>query len=290
MRPDRSAARYSSLLYLLAPLPALAVGVLVMRASGVGVGAWAQNIAAWVIGMIACFAVARTRLPGRRPTGLHVVGGVALGCLAATLLNPGMQDVHRWVTLGPIRLHAAAILLPLLLAAVARLDRARNPVPALLLAIGAALVLVAQPDAAQATAFAAAAIVVLLPRGAGEASRFIGVIALLALAGLSWLRRDPLVEVPHVEGIVGLAAELGTAWGIAAVASLLLLPAPFFAARRGADDRLALALGVYVSVTILVTAVGAFPVPVLGYGASPIIGYFVAMGFALRSGAPVLQP
>jgi len=31
-------------------------------------------------------------------------------------------------------------------------------------------------------------------------------------------------------------------------------------------------------------------VPVLGYGASPIIGWFVAMGFALRSGASVLAP
>lgn len=90
-------------------------------------------------------------------------------------------------------------------------------------------------------------------------------------------------------GIVGLAADFGIVWGIAAVASLLLLPAPFFAVRQGDDARLALALSVYVAVTILVTALGAFPVPVLGYGASPIIGYFLAVGLALRSRSPVLE-
>jgi hypothetical protein len=108
-------------------------------------------------------------------------------------------------------------------------------------------------------------------------------VPLLALGGLAWLRADPLAPVPHVEGIVGLAAELGTGWGVAAVASLLLLPVPFDAARRPCDGRLGLAIGTYVAVTILAAALGHFPVPLLGQGASPIIGYLAAIGLVRRS-------
>ena len=97
-------------------------------------------------------------------------------------------------------------------------------------------------------------------------------------------RTDPPAPVPHVEGIVGLAMELGTGWGAAAGASLLLLPLPFFAARAQGDGRAGLAIGTYVAVTILAPALGNFPVPVLGHGASPIIGYFVALGLLRRIG------
>jgi hypothetical protein len=72
--------------------------------------------------------------------------------------------------------------------------------------------------------------------------------------------------------------EQGTGWGVAAVASLLLLPLPFLKPRGTGDGRLGLALGVYVLVTILALVAGRFPVPVLGQGASPIIGYLVAIG------------
>ncbi|HEX7239993.1 MAG TPA: hypothetical protein VF263_06980, partial [Longimicrobiaceae bacterium] len=161
------------------------------------------------------------------------------------------------------------------------LERAGKRGASAVLATIVALVLFAQPDAAQATAFAAAAAVLLLPR-TGEARLAIRLVPLLALAGASWLRSDPLLEVPHVEGIVGLAAELGTGWGAAALASLLLLPVPFFTARRDADDRLPLALGAYLSVTLLAAAVGSFPVPVLGYGASPVLGYLAAVGLLQR--------
>ncbi len=281
MRPDRPAAGSSSLLALLAPLPALAVGVLVMRASGVPAMLWGQNVAAWVVGALLCAGLWRVR-PSHGPGVLYAAGVLAACGLAATLLDPGMQGVHRWVQLGPVRLHAGAILLPLLLAAVAGLERAGKRGASAVLATVVALVLFAQPDAAQTTAFAAAASVLLLPRTAGEARLSIRLVPLLALAGASWLRSDPLLEVPHVEGIVGLAAELGTGWGAAALASLLLLPVPFLAARREAGDRLALALGAYLSVTLLAAAVGSFPVPVLGYGASPILGYLAAVGLLQR--------
>jgi hypothetical protein len=203
---------------------------------------------------------------------------LALGCLAATWLDPGVQDVHRWLRLGPVSLHAGALVLPVVLATLAGLERAGRTHLSTLLSIATALLLVLQPDAAQATAFAAGAVVLLLPRNRADGYAWIRLVPLLLLAGLSWLRKDPLAPVPHVEGIVGLAMEQGIGWGAAAVASLLLLPVPFFAARGAGDGRMGLAMGTYVLVTILAPALGHFPVPVLGQGASPIIGYLMAIG------------
>jgi cell division protein FtsW (lipid II flippase) len=268
---------------LLFPLPALAVGILVMRASGVPATAWGQNLVACVIGIVLCLILARPRSSGRGEAGLLAAAVLALGCLAATWLDPGVQDVHRWLRLGPVRLHVGALVLPVVLATLAGLERAGRRNVATLLAIATTLLLVLQPDAAQATAFAAGAVVLLLPRTRAEGHAWLRLVPLLALAGLSWLRRDPLAPVPHVEGIVGLAMEQGTGWGAAAVASMLLLPVPFFVARGQGDGRLGLALGTYVAVTILAPALGYFPVPVLGQGASPIIGYFVAIGLLRRS-------
>ena len=277
---------------LLFPLPALAVGVLVMRASGVSAAAWGQNLAACVVGILLCLILARPRSSRRGEAGLHAAAVLALGCLAATFLDPGVEGVHRWLRLGPVRLHAAALVLPVVLAALAGLERVGRRHASTLLAIATALLLVLQPDAAQATAFAAGAVVLLLPRSRADGYAWIRLVPLLVLAGLSWLRSDPLAPVPHVEGIVALALEQGTGWGAAAVASLLLLPVPFFAARTAGDGRLGLALGTYVAVTILALALGYFPIPVLGQGASPIIGYLVAIGLlrgfqgsAARAGA-----
>lgn len=276
-RPDEPAGRRPLILDLLFPLPALVVGILVMRASGVSATAWGQNLAACVIGIVLCFTLAR---PRSSDAGLVAVGVLALGFLAATWLEPGVQGVQRWIGLGPVRLHAGALVLPLVLATLAGLERAGRGRASTLLAVATALVLVLQPDAAQATAFVAGAVVLLLPRRPAEGRAWIRLVPLLALGALSWLRKDPLAPVPHVEGIVGLAAELGTGWGVAAVASLLLLPVPFLAARGRGDDRVGLALGTYVAVTILAAALAPFPVPVLGQGASPIIGYLAAIGLS----------
>lgn len=285
-RPDPRAGHRSLILDQLFLLPALAVGVLVMRASGVPAAAWGQNLAACVIGIVLCFTLALVRPSRRGDTGFPVGGVVALGFLAATWLGPGMQGVHRWVMLGPVRLHAGALVLPFVLAALAGLERAGRRRASTLLSIATALVLALQPDAAQATAFVAACTVLLLPRRPADGRAWIRLVPLLAIGGLSWLRPDPLAPVPHVEGIVGLAAQLGTGWAVAAVAALGLLPVPFLAARRTGDGGLGPAIGIYVAVTILAAAVGRFPVPVLGQGASPIIGYFAAIGLVRRSRAP----
>jgi hypothetical protein len=276
-------SRAAQLPYLLASAPALAMGVLVMRAFDEPAAVWGQNLAAWTVGALLCLGFGRSRTSSPRSRWPELVAVLTCGALAATLLLPGMDGVHRWVPLGPLRLHAAAVLLPLLIIALERLSRARGWWTSALLAVGVAFLLFLQPDAAQATAFALAAVVVLLPGAGRSAARLASMLALPVLAGLTWLRRDPLAPVPHVEEIVGLAARLGTGWAVAAVVSLLLLPVPFFLAGRGAGRRVGLALGAYVAITVVAAFVGTFPVPVMGYGVSPILGYLAGLGILLHT-------
>lgn len=278
-----------SLLYLLAPVPSLASGLFVMQASDVPATIWGQNVAAWTAGTLLCFGIRRIQISALRWTWNELIAVLTLAAMVATLLASGMQGVHRWIELGPVRLHAAAIVLPLLVVTLEGLWRTRGWWISACLAGGVTVILFLQPDAAQATAIAVASAVLLLPGAGPGALRRVWILSLLVLAGMTWLRRDPLGRVPYVEDIVDMAARLGAGWAVAAVVSLLLLPAPFVLAGRGASRRVGLALGTYVTITLLAPLVGNFPVPVLGYGVSPILGYMMGMGIFLRPAAPLQE-
>lgn len=275
--------RPARLPYLVAPVPALVVGVLTMRMSDVPAALWGQNLAAWAVGMLLCLGLWRTRSSPGQWRWFDFAAVLTLAALAATLLAPGVEGIHRWVPLGPVRLHAAAVLLPPLLVAMQGLSQSRGWWISTGVAVGVALVLLLQPDAAQATAFAAGCLVLLLPPAGRDPLRLAGMLLLPVLAGLAWLRKDPLAPVPHVEGIVGLAAGLGAGWAVAAAVSLLVLPLPFFHAGLGAGKHAGLALGTYVAITLVAAFLGNFPVPVMGYGVSPIIGYLAGLGFLMRA-------
>lgn len=275
--------RPARLPYLLAPVPALVVGVLTMRMSDVSAALWGQNLAAWAVGTLLCLGLWRRRSSPGRGRWFDFAAVLTLAALAATLLAPGVEGVHRWLPLGPVRLHAAAVLLPLLLVAMHGLSQARGWWISAGVAVGVTILLLLQPDAAQATAFAAGCLVLLLPAAGRDPLRLVCLLSLPLLAGLTWVRRDPLAPVPYVEGIVDLAAGLGAGWVVAAVVALLVLPLPFFHAGRGTGNRAALAVGMYVAITVLAAFLGNFPVPVMGYGVSPILGYLAGLGVLMRA-------
>jgi hypothetical protein len=143
--------------------------------------------------------------------------------------------------------------------------------------------LLLQPDAAQASAFAGALVILLFFYRQTPWVMWSAALAALVCAAWSWMRPDPLLSVRHVEGIVGLAAESGMLWLLASLASLALLPCPFLLG-RGRDGRAspkALALGLYFALNVIAPCFGPFPVPLLGFGLSPIVGYFVALTWLL---------
>jgi cell division protein FtsW (lipid II flippase) len=199
--------------------------------------------------------------------------------VAATLIAPGIDGVHRWLPLGPLRVNVSAALTPWLICALADGEGARWRVTVCAL-FGVGAVHLAQPDAAQATALACGAMPLLLGaagrhRRAAVAARSLTVFLLL-VAIAAWLRPDPLPALPHVERVLALAVGRGPVWTTVAVLSVAALFAPVLAAWRGGGrGRLVGAIAaLYLAGQLGATFVGNYPVPVLGAGAGPVLGWW----------------
>ena len=273
---------------LLAPLPALVVGVLLMRSSGVSAAIWGQQLAAGLALIILCIVLrGAARAASRSRWGWAIAGCMSLALLIATLLQPGVEGVHRWVGLGPVQIHAAFVALPVLIiiiAAMLRRDSVRGGTWILpcVVAVAAGL-LVLQPDASQAIAFAVAVACVLVGRRPARKSVWIALGVVVVCAVWSLARPDPLDAVPHVEGILGLAASAGPGWLIAAIVALVLLPVPFVGllSRRRDRARAGVALAAYFTTVCVASLLAPYPVPLLGFGLSPILGYFAALCWSM---------
>jgi len=277
--PWRALAIYGALSFV-----AVAVGCAVAQASGVPAGVWARNLGSWAVGGVAAAAIAR--FAGTRAS-LAVILAAPVG-LAASLFNAGQLGVHRWLDLGPLHMNAAQVLLPAAIAAcgAASVRRFWPWVAAASLAL-----LVAQPDASQATAFGGALFALI---GASNLSRG-GRVAALTAVGLamaaSWLRPDPLAPVPEVEEIMRLAAEVSplaaaAAWAalIGAVGSPALMKTP-------GDQGASRALCAYAVLSALMPLIGPFPVPLVGMAMSPILGLWLGVGvLAARMGRATTAP
>lgn len=196
-------------------------------------------------------------------------------------MSEGVQGVYRWVPVAGLRLHASAIVAPLIILCIAAAAPYRIS-SAVAIGVTAATILALQPDAAQAISLAAACAVVLASaRSMQTRTRLLSIALLCAVSVVSAIRPDSLPPVAHVEEIFGIVTSKGPGSAAMATVALLLLPAPFFAAWHLHRRPVTLALGVYVTMTLLAPAWGTFPVPVMGYGASPILGYFIAQVIGL---------
>lgn len=248
-----------------------------MHGAGLPVDIWGVNVAALVVGSaLTALLMTRPAWTGSARVILETAALVAaVVLLTATLAMPGSEGVRRWLPLGPLQLHMAAALLPPL---VVILLEARW-VTAVCAATLVLSVLAMQPDAAQAGAFCAAWIGIAVSRQETWAKTVIA--ASLVLATVAIVRPDPLEPVAHVEGIVGLAATRHITVGAVAVLSLVLIP---LALARGLPKALGAGLACYVIGLLLAAWLGHHPVPMLGYGVSPILGYYGALSVAALLG------
>jgi cell division protein FtsW (lipid II flippase) len=276
---NRSRLRYPERLlavFAVASFVAVAAGCLVVAVDGAPAGAWPLNLAAWGAGAVMALAVSRFASP---PFARAVTFAAPVGLLAS-LANPGQAGVHRWIDIGPVQANVAALLLPAFVVALAALVRDGSWI--WLSCAACAVLLVLQPDASQATAFAAAVLIVVVRPPVARAIRVSIVVLVSSGAAIAWLRPDPLAPVAEVEGIVGLAYALWPPIAIVAVVALGgAALAPMVAAtrpKRSAARTAALALSVYFVFSALTPLFGAFPVPLVGIGVSPVVGFWMGAG------------
>ena len=259
-------------LYGLMSLAAVGLGAWICALSGVPSGSWLRNLAVWPVGLL--LAAGLAVFAGERISALLLIGGI--GLLGATLAGVPQEGVRRWLDLGPLYINLAFVALPLLVVALAwTAGRWWSWVAA----FAGQAVLVAQPDASQATAFGAALIVLAVSAPASRPLR-IGLILLAGgLSAISWLRPDPLEAVAEVEEIVALANAVSPFLaGLAVVLITAVALTPAVTTRKAPVRDAGLALSGYMLVAAATTVFGAFPMPLLGVGMSPILGFWLGVG------------
>jgi cell division protein FtsW (lipid II flippase) len=226
--------------------------------------------------LAACLLIAVGRHQNLASISPVIVVAIALALLAATFAGPDVEGVHRWIAIGPVRLHAGLLVLPSLAIILHRIDDRM----AFIAAAGAATLIAFQPDRASAFALCAGALTsAAAKRSLWSASAFM--VALGAL-GITMALPDPLDPVPFVENVIADAGKVHPLLSVAMVASVAVAAtAPLLGSGRRTSA--GLAWSACLIAFSLAALAGHYPTPLLGYGISSIAGLGLALALSAKT-------
>ncbi len=254
--------------------PSVIIGAIIMRFNNIPSLIFGQNIICLIAGwLISCFFIFSK--PKISKNLLIIIFVLLL--YVFTFVDSGIGGVHRWVSLGPIKLYLSSIFVPVLLIELWELLLKNSELLTVFITGVITIILILQPDSSQLTAFAIPMIIILINKLNNKVINYI-IISLLSIGIItSWVFPDSLSAVSYVEEIISLAFNVGLVWFIMGVVSLVVLPLPFILFPKKGAELLSRCVGLYFVIVIISTLFGNFPVPLMGYGISPIIGYFIAI-------------
>lgn len=255
---------------MLAVIPASLLGIFAMIYNGVLPAIWIQN----VVFMVLCGATAYN-LTGRK-INHYIIAILSLFLLILTFFMHGLDGVHRWVSLAGININTAMVVVPVLLAVVYYMLTREKTGYAVWVIIICAGILFMQPDASQLTGFAIPVIMFLFIRKINVYVKYLLSGLLIGLIILSWIFLDSLEPVTYVEGILNLLYDISPLWMILGLTALILIPLSFLLIYPKEQRVLSAGIALYYGIIILSTVFGNFPVPIMGYGVSSIVGYWNA--------------
>ena len=140
-----------------------------------------------------------------------------------------------------------------------------------------AVLLFLQPDASQLLAFSFPIIVLLLKSKISKVITVAFSVVLFLLTLISWVKLDSLEPVNYTEGILALLYDVSVILYIIGIATLLWTPICFLALCQKRSRIICAGIAMYYWMMILATFMGNFPVPFMGYGLSPILGFYVLL-------------
>lgn len=258
-------------------IPSIAIGALAMYHNHIPIAIWGQNIACLVLMIIVSLVMANHKLNLSKSRYRKIVLPALLGLLILAFASQGMEGVHRWVSIGPLKFNIAMIVLPIILIELWNKLQTNDLGFVFSVALVIVLVLFFQPDASQLTGFAIPMMIMLSRKTNNKLIRFLVISTFSLFAFFSWVRLDNLPPVSYVERILNMVANMGFAWLILGVFSLSILPLPFFLFPPKNAESISRYIGFYYVIIILSTIFGNFPVPLMGYGMSPIIGFYISL-------------
>lgn len=231
------------------------------------------NLGAFLIG----FALIRFgRLP-RSLTGRRLLAAALLGIFALPLATgPDLDGVSRWLELGPVRLNAGLLTVPLLAVLCVRDAECGWPVLTVALLVG-----LLQPDASAVLATALS----LLAWSWVHSNWRPLIVGLVGLGATGWAHAHGILPpVDFVESLVPMLwHDLDRPFQAGAVAVLLAIPLLYFAAEKDLLRQDATMLVATYTGFLAMSFAGAYPVPLAGYGAASIIGFMAAIAATPRN-------
>lgn len=254
----------------LAILPAVTLGILGMILTGISPVLWGQQAAAFLL-CVLCVGPMRRAAP---KVSLSILAPATMMVLASSLLGADVGGAKRWIDLGIFNVNAAFLILPMLLVLLSSMHGAA------LWGLCIAGILCIQPDVSQLSAFTAASLPLLWRNG--KKCRWLLPYAAIQIVLLAICLHIPTAidPLPHCEGVLIMLGELSPFLLLAGALSLVMIPMIWgyhFLKVRG---RWILCLTIYYTVTILFGLTGEYPMPFMGFGLSPIVGYWFAALFS----------
>ena len=248
-----------------------------MYRNQISVAIWGQNIACLILMSFLCWIMLKRKRANVTGRYKKLVLPAILSLLILTFANQRLEGVHRWISIGIVKVNVAMIILPLALIELWNTLQTKDFWFGCSVALGILLILFLQPDASQLSGFAIPVMLLLGRRTESKIVRYTLYCIFSSFVVFSWIFLDHLPPVSYVERILDMVAGMGVVWLVLGVISLVLLPTPFLLFPPKNAKPISRYIGCYYIIVILSTFLGNFPVPFMGYGVSPIIGYYLSL-------------
>ncbi len=270
-------------LTLLSPLIGIFFGVYVAYKNDISIITFASNIIAALLGIpLALLLNTKLKMTLNRHILCVSIAGFVL--LMASIFSSNIEDIHRWILIGNINLNISMVITPLILYVISKSIKF-GTFFTFLLTMSVLLIFILQPDAGQTTSFGISALFIfLLTRNISLIVRFVGFIIISGGIVIAWIQPDSLPPVEQVELIMQLAIKIGIVGIAGLLFTIVLLITPilfslkFQCPQLNDDAILKKAFIIYFLTQLLVTFFGNYPVPIIGAGAAPIIGWYIILG------------
>ena len=265
-----------------AAAPAIVLGVWLLRVAEAPSSVQTLQVIVATVAAAVFVVLARMRRIGHAGDFQWLALVLALS-LFIPLLAGSQGGPERWLVLGGARLYVAPVVLPVALFLLGAPLRAPAIYAAAVVAAATALLL--QPDASQLSAFALAMLVLLAASSSHLPLRLALLAVLLCCAVVAWRSPDPLTPVPYVEGVFNVATEVSLFALLAALISAALPVIAFVWVARVTRSNGTFAVAVYYAALFALAPLQVTPVPLLGFGTGPILGYFLVASVVSRASA-----
>lgn len=220
------------------------LGVLAMYSNNVAMGIWIRNISAIILMCLISIAILKYMRSDIK-LNYKVITSIGIFLLIIPFFQSGNMEVHRWINISAISLNVSML-----------------------------------------AGFTFAMLFCLFNKenrnNTNTIVKIITSLILIIFTVLAWNLSDNLQPVSYTEEILLMLKDISSVLYVLGIISLFLIPIPVIVFSKKSLKTLSFCIALYYWIIVISTFFGDFPVPFMGYGISPIIGYFIVLIFFVK--------